>query len=152
MYPMIYYSHPIAGEAGSGGGGRNFDAQYEKNNCWTAIENVKWLRWHFSQVRWYCPGEVELPILVARQLGFLTVQQALEVDFHIIRTESSGGLVHRWEGSYGTIVEEKLIKELDYPNLLITLPKNLHLCDANMRRQIGDLVDLAVKKSEEQGR
>lgn len=129
LTPMIYYSHPISGTAGYGDGGRIFDAEHEKTNCQFAIENVNWLRSTFPQVRWYCPGEVEPPIMVARQLGFLTVQQVLDIDLHIIQTESHGGLVHRWEESYGTRVEEKQIIELSFPNLLQTQSVRIWECD-----------------------
>lgn len=149
MLPQIYYSHPIAGERGYGDGRRNFDIEYEKHNCYTAVQNILWLRRNFPEVRWYCPGEVESPITAARQLGFLTAQQALEIDFYIIRTDCDGGLVHRWEGSNGTVKEENLLIQLEYPHILQTRSQNIWECDIVA---IGSLVTKVMVRVKEQGR
>lgn len=146
MRPQIYYSHPIAGMAGYGDGGRNFNAQYELSNCQTAVENTLWLRQHFPEVRWYCPGEVEPPIMVARQLGFLTVGQVLDIDYHIIKTQSSGGLIHRWEESNGTYREEELIIKLQYPNLVLTESRYISECSVYRIRTLVDSVLANVKE------
>lgn len=139
--PQIYYSHPIRGLCSD-----ENNYEYEKQNCCTAIENVLWLRNHFPQVKWYCPGEVEPPIVAARLLGFLTVQQILEIDYHIVKTQCSAGLIHRWEESNGTHKEEDLIIKLKYPSLVLIESRHISECPIYRIRALVDSVLANVKE------
>jgi hypothetical protein len=131
--PIIYYSHPIAGV-------NKPDESYshEDENCLIAIENIRWMRKVFTQVDWYCPGEVEIPMQTARKLHFLTIDQVLEIDFHIIKNKCHGGLLHSWETSIGLSKEKIRLEEFEYPHTEVNQSKLIWECDLHK-------IDLLIK-------
>lgn len=129
---MIYYSHPIAGVIGA----EKKDYRYENENCKIAIRNVKFLRSTFPQVLWYCPGEVEIPLQVARQLNLLSIEQVLQIDFYIMKTKCSGTCLHRWEDSMGVDREKVVTIELGYPYIQLTGGKDIQEYDLDYIQQV----------------
>jgi hypothetical protein len=141
--PMIYLGHPIRGKMTSYGKEDAGIYQYENVNCAQAIANVHWLRKEFPQVRWYCPGEVEIPIQTAHRMGFLTVPQILEVDFHIIKELCSGAVLHKWEPSKGLAAEQGRCEAWNYPHVVLEGPWEIENCDLVAIKKVVDQV-LAV--------
>jgi len=144
--PMIYLGHPIRGKKTSYGKEDTGIYQYENMNCEQAIRNVQWLRQKFPEVRWYCPGEVEIPVQTAHRLGFLTVPQILEVDFHIIKELCLGGVLHRWEPSKGLAKEQERCVEWNYPHVVLEGPREIEHCDILAIKKVVDQV-LAIQEA-----
>jgi len=140
--PTIYYSHPIAGK-------NKPDADYthENVNCDIATKNILWLRKTFPQVRWYCPGEVEIPVQTARILQLLTVDQVLDIDFHIIKTRCRGGLLHPWEPSKGLNKEQERFVEFEYPFVrLAPGTRSIKECDiGTIQKLVKDVLEFWKK-------
>jgi len=143
--PMIYLGHPIRGKMSSYGKENTGTYLYENSNCAQAIQNVRWLRQEFPEVRWYCPGETETPIQLAHKMGFLTVSQILKVDFTIIKTMCSGAVLHKWEVSRGLAAEQEKCEKWKYPFVVLEGPKEIEKCD---RRAISLVVNQVIAQKE----
>jgi hypothetical protein len=138
--PMIYLGHPIRGKLPA-------DIEealspdhpffkYENENCKIAIENVEWLRYSYPEVRWYCPGEVEIPVQMGHRLGYLNIESILDIDFHIIQELCMGGVLHRWEDSNGVDREIKKFKEIEYPYAVVSDSPKIWECDQELIRGV----------------
>jgi len=153
--PMIYYSHPIAGKKGVDAKSHeeyqklSVDYEYENENCKIAVRNVQWLRNAFPQVRWYCPGEVEIPIQTARQLNLLLPKQVMDLDYVVIERRCHGGLLHLWQPSRGVLEEKKKLETLQYPSLMIPGTKEIWECDLG---RIQNFVRRTINFSKERNR
>jgi len=121
---------------------------HENANIAQAIENVKWLRYNFPQVDWYCPGEVNEPIQVAQDLGFLTVEQVLEIDYYIIKDNCHATLFHRWEDSEGMDGEQQANYEGHNLGCTINDTKFIWHCDYNVIRKFVEEVASKYSNSE----
>lgn len=139
--PMIYLAHPMRGKKGDTKESNVDYANQNKNSC-TAINNVRWLRDHYPQVDWYCPGEVEPPVQTAHQLGYLSINQILEIDFTIIRDRCLGLLAHRWESSVGVDKEVENCKDFQYPYSIFEESPFIWECNQS---QIQELVDVVLR-------
>jgi len=138
--PMIYLAHPIRGKLGSKAS-KLYKIQ-NKNNA-IAIKNVKWLREHYPNVRWYCPGEVDTPVQMLCKLGYITEKQVLYMDFCILRELCFGGLMHRWEPSIGVDGEIKECKELNYPYIIVEESPHIWECNQEpIKNLIGEIIKL----------
>jgi hypothetical protein len=145
--PMIYLGHPIRGKKTTYGetvGPDDPVYDYETDNCEQAIINVGWLRHQFRGVRFYCPGEVEVPIQMAHRLGFMNIDQILKMDFEIIRQLCVAGLFHKWEDSKGVDKEIERCVEWSYPHLILEdCSRNIWSCD---REKIAALVQVVLEQ------
>ncbi len=144
--PVVYYSHPISGAKFDGKTGA--PANYEQENCEQAVLNVWWLRKWFPEVDWYCPGEVETPMRVARKLGLLNVKQVLDIDFYILEHECNASFCHKWEQSKGVDLEYALTKQLGYPAILFEQTKFISFSDIS---KIREFVNQVVTQKKEVG-
>lgn len=84
--PTIYMSHSISGDNGDIAG-----------NCQRAQAVVRRLRRVYPEVKWYCPGEVNLAIdLLWQHFKYINTDQVLEVDCEILRN------CHAWFWDFTT--------------------------------------------------
>lgn len=137
--PTIYLAHPMRGKKGDTKAS-NIDYDYQNENCEIALLNLKWLREEFSQVNWYCPAEVETPVQMAHRLGYLTVEQILDIDFNIIKNICSGAFLHRWEDSVGVDQETARCVEWGYPHYIYQDTPDIRKCDREIIQKLVDSV------------
>jgi hypothetical protein len=137
--PRIYLAHPMRGKKGDTKES-NKDYDYQNENCEIAIQNLKALREFFPMVNWYCPAEVEIPVQMAHRLGYLTVEQILDIDFNIIKNICSGALLHRWEDSVGVDQETARCVEWGYPHFIYEDSSDITECDLVLIKKLVDSV------------
>jgi len=134
--PTIYMSHSIQGDDGDIFG-----------NCDRAKKAVYRLRKVFPEVKWYCPGEINLVVDVLHRLKFVTNKQILEADCEILKN------CNNWfwwytSPSKGCEIEMNVAKECGFiPESSIyhnVVKDDLLKCNfGNIRKRFTPIVDVA---------
>lgn len=137
--PTIYLAHPMRGKKGDTKES-NIDYNYQNENCEIALQNLIVLRRGFPQVKWYCPAEVEIPVQMAHKLGYLSVEQILDIDFNVIKHICSGAFLHRWEDSVGVDQETAHCVEWGYPHVIYEDSQDIRNCDKEIVQKLVDSV------------